>query len=243
MPDPLPTADATANEKLASRVTIGGTSVSVVLSNEWRAGGEVVVVLRNVTAAVPRSLTMNRPNAAPPYHSYPVTVKSKRSGRLDLLDPILIDHDGDGEEADPTDTDEVRTKQPIINVGNILGSRIDNSTAEETDGSDKGVHHYGPDQIARNFKIEQNAQDVVYEGETDKTFKVTFEAQGPMYSIPATDADTDDGRPVSIAITIPPEIQGDAITPALPLSAQNVSVIARGRVLPSGSLSVGPTTW
>ena len=97
MPDPLPTADATDNQKLASRVTIGGTSVSVVLSNEWRSGGEVVVVLRNVTAAVPRSLT-NRPKAASPYHSYPVTVKSKRSGRLDLLDPILIDHDGDGSE-------------------------------------------------------------------------------------------------------------------------------------------------
>ena len=44
--------------------------------------------------------------------------------------------------------------------------------------------HYGPDQIARNFEIEQNGQDVVYEGETDKTFKVTFEAKGPMYSIP-----------------------------------------------------------
>ena len=42
---------------LHGRVTIGATSVLVDLSNEWRAGGEVVVVLRNVQTAVPRSLT------------------------------------------------------------------------------------------------------------------------------------------------------------------------------------------
>ena len=58
-----------------------------------------------------------------------------------------------------------------------------------------------------------------------------------------TDDDEDDAQPVSIAITIPPEIQGGsttpAVAPAVALSAQNVSVIARGRVLPSGSLSVG----
>ena len=45
----------------------------------------------------------------------------------------------------------------------------------------------------------------------------------------------------SIVITIPSAIQdqttGDA---AVPLSADNVKVVARGRVLPSGNLSVGP---
>ena len=58
-----------------------------------------------------------------------------------------------------------------------------------------------------------------------------------MYSI--KDADDAVTQQASIAIIIPPEIQGDATTPAVALSAQNVSVIARGRVLPSGNLSVG----
>ena len=48
------------------------------------------------------------------------------------------------------------------------------------DGFDEGVHHYGRDQIARDFTI---TPDIVYEGETDKTFRVTFTAKGPMYSI------------------------------------------------------------
>ena len=74
----------------SGRVTIGATSVLVDLSNEWRAGGEVVVVLRNVQTATPRSLSTWDDGEAP-YHSYPVTVKSKRSGRLDLLDPVKVD--------------------------------------------------------------------------------------------------------------------------------------------------------
>ena len=235
-PDTLPTDNEDvsiqmrADHALSGRVTVDATSVLVKLSNEWRSGGEVVVVLRNVQTAVPRSLT-ERPVGVgeAPYHSYPVTVKSKRSGRLDLLDPVRVDLNGD----DIVAADEYTT-QPAIRVGNILGTRTDDSSAD-------GVHHYGPDQIARNFTI---TPDVAYEGETDETFKVSFEANGPMYSTRVVDpADPDKfviGQQASIVIIIPQELQdrtadGDD---AVPLSAQNVSVIARGRVLPSGNLNV-----
>ena len=215
-------AAITAARNLHGRVTIGATSVLVDLSNEWRAGGEVVVLLRNVRTAVPRSLS--RPDAAAPFHSYPVAVKSKRAGRLDLLDPVEINHDGD-DETTPGFTARVYTTQPVINVGNIVGNRTDDSAAD-------GVHHYGRDQIARDFKVEP---DVVYEGETDKTFKIVYTANGPMYSIKAADGTV--SQQASIVVTIPSELQAADVD----LSAQNVSVLARGRVLPSGNLSVGLT--
>ena len=73
-----------------------------------------------------------------------------------------------------------------------------------TDADTAGVQYYLADQIARNFTI---TPDVVYEGETDKTFRVTYEADGPMYSI--IDADgavaTEDDQ-ASIEITIPREL-------------------------------------
>ena len=212
---------------LHGRVTIDATSVLVKLSNEWRAGGEVVVVLRNVTTATPRSLS--RPDGAAPFHSYPVAVKSKRSGRLDLLDPVKVDFDGDATTADDY------PPQTVINVGNILGTRTDDSTAD-------GVVHYGRDTIARDITV---TPEVVYEGETDKTFKVTYTANGPMYSVLddlVTEGrpDVDESQQASIIVTIPAELQ-DRTTglTAVPLSAQNISVIARGRVQPSGNLSVG----
>ena len=89
------------------------------------------------------------------------------------------------------------TTQPVINVGNILGNRTDDSTAD-------GVHHYGPDQIARDFTV---TPDVVYQGETDETFKIVYTANGPMYSIVQAADATDDPVQASIAITIPPELQ------------------------------------
>ena len=52
--DTVPTGNARypnemrADQALSGRVTVSATSVLVNLSNEWRAGGEVVVVLRNV---------------------------------------------------------------------------------------------------------------------------------------------------------------------------------------------------
>ena len=103
-----------AAKALSDRVTIGATSVLVNLSNEWRAGGEVVVVLRNVQSAVPRSLDVRTAGEAP-YRAYPVTVKSKRTGRLDLLDPVEIDHDGDS-----IDGVEPRLTPPWLTRRNLL---------------------------------------------------------------------------------------------------------------------------
>ena len=40
----------------AARVTVSATAVTVTLSKEWRGGGELLVILRNVTTAVPSSL-------------------------------------------------------------------------------------------------------------------------------------------------------------------------------------------
>ena len=41
--------------------------------------------------------------------------------------------------------DDLHHRRPVINVGNILGTRTDDSTAVNADGSDEGVHHYGRD--------------------------------------------------------------------------------------------------
>ena len=95
--------------------------------------------------------------------------------------------------------------QPVINVGNILGTRTDDSVAA-------GVVHYGRDQIARGFTI---TPDIAYEGETDETFKVSFEANGPMYSTRVVDPDDAGdkfviGQQASIAIIIPPELQDES---------------------------------
>ena len=212
-------SEVTRARALNGRVTIGATSVLVNLSNEWRAGGEIVVVLRNVQTAVPRSLS-ERPLEAAPYQGYPVTVKSKRTGRLDLLDPVEIDHDG------VPATGMVRATQPNIRVGNILGTRTDDGVAD-------GVQHYGRDQIDRAFTI---TPDIAYQGETDEIFRVTYTAKGPMYSIKdAADAITITQQ-AAINITIPGELL------SVPLDDGNIDVIARGRVQPSGNLSVGNLT-
>ena len=64
-----------------------------------------------------------------------------------------------------------------------------------------------------------------------------------MYSI--KDAEGVITEQASIVITIPPEVQAElAAVDGVEvdnISAQNISVIARGRVLPSGNLSVGIT--
>ena len=92
--DPPDAADIAS----AARVTIAETSVTVDLSNDWRSGGELVVVLRNVQTAIPRSLSSTTGADADtpdlPYYNYPIVVSSKKSGRLDRLDPVLINHDG-----------------------------------------------------------------------------------------------------------------------------------------------------
>ena len=221
----LTDADAkSAAEAAAARVSIADTSVTVQLSNAWRSGGELVVVLRNVETAVPSSLSSTTGTEAEtsnlPYHNYPIVVSSRKSGRLDALDPVLINHDA----SDATNpTDRVYSRQPAVRVGNIFGNHgVEDH--DETPGRD-GDQHYGADRIAREFTI---TPATVYEGETDKTFKVTFTAKGPMYTVGDAQA--------SIVVTIPDELQSDA-----GLTADNVSVIARGRVQPSGNLDVGVT--
>ena len=84
--------------------------------------------------------------------------------------------------------------------------RVDTVEDDPTDADTAGVQYYLADQIARNFTI---TPDVVYQGETDKTFRVTYTANGPMYSITARAASDGDvglveAQQASIEITIPP---------------------------------------
>ena len=100
-------ANATAIAAQTDRASVDGSSVTVNLSNSWRSGGELVVILRNVETLKPRSLG-NRTTAEDtvgavadlPYANSTISVKSKRSGRLDTLDPVSIDHDGDDPDDD-----------------------------------------------------------------------------------------------------------------------------------------------
>ena len=50
----------------------------------------------------------------------------------------------------------------------------------DDDDTREGIQYYGPDQVARNFTI---TPTTVYQGETNKTFRVMFTAGGPMYAI------------------------------------------------------------
>ena len=240
VPETLPSSPS-RDQRLAHRVTVDGTSVTIGLSNDWRSGGEVVVVLRNVTAAVPKSLEVRPEDGTAPYHKDTIIVKSKKSGNLDLLDPVDIDADGDTLEDDTVTA-------PFVRVGNILGRRIDTLLDADDNPDSIGLQYYGPDTIARDFTI---TPEVVYEGETDETFRVTFSANGPMYGILNEDPDDADEiiveHPTVITITIPNEIQDRITTSSTPpgdpvlLTAANVKVVARGRVLPSGNLSVSAT--
>ena len=65
------------------------------------------------------------------------------------------------------------------------------------------MQHYGQDTIERKFTITDGDDDggIVYEGESNKVFKVEFVANGPMYTIR-----DDQGAIVqqaSITVTIP----------------------------------------
>ena len=220
------------------RASVDGSAVTVNLSNKWRSGGELVIVLRNVETAIPRSLRGKgaagdtvTDGVGLPYDNYTISVKSKRSGRLDTLDPVAIDHDGDSQvSVEATDTDMVPARLPVIRVGNILGLVLgdphDDNNAGDHDpprgilGRD-GIQYYGPDQVARNFTI---TPTTVYEGETNKTFRVTFTAGGPMYAI-GTDK-------VVLTLDIPHELRSEA-----GLTTDNISVRTRGPVSP-GRLGV-----
>ena len=90
-----------AYKKQAARVAeITATSIRINLSNEWRSEAELVVVLRNVQTAVPRSLGSkttedDSTTAGIFYHRYPIRVSSKKSGGLDPLDSVNVDLDGE----------------------------------------------------------------------------------------------------------------------------------------------------
>ena len=199
--------------------------MTVDLSNDWRSGGELVVVLRNVQTAIPRSLSSTTGGLPDlPYHNYPIVVSSKKSGRLDRLDPTLINHDGLNEaaDADPVSTDRVYSKQPSVRVGNILGEKGSNND----DTTRAYTQYYGPDTVDRTFTVEPAD---VYQGESNKTLTITFEAKGPMYDS-------------SIVIPIPPELQPeeDDLTAANETLEEylkdHITVTASGRVQPSGKL-------
>ncbi len=221
-------------EAQTDRASVTGSAVTVNLSNEWRSGGELVVVLRNVETAIPRSLrhttdaeggdadTVSGSDGLP-YDNYTISVKSKRSGRLDTLDPVLINRDGDDETADDA-TPKKRAALPVIRVGNILGLVLGQQNADgnatDHDGTTDGIQYHGPDRVARNFTI---TPGTVYEGETNKTFRVSFTAGGPMYAIGE--------NKVAIEVGIPAELQSGA-----GLTKDNIGVIARGPVSPGGRL-------
>ena len=93
--------------------------------------------------------------------------------------------------------DRYRSTQPFVRVGNILGDRV-NSRVETAD-----FQYFDQDTIERKFTITDGDDDggIVYEGESNKVFKVEFVANGPMYTIKPPD----DGavQQASITVTIP----------------------------------------
>ena len=93
-PDPIVTEAHIAEKALADRVTVDGAAVIVNLMKEWRSGGELLIILRNVTAGVPSSLS-SKNDVGIPYQSYQVTTFSKKSGILKRLRPIYVDVDTD----------------------------------------------------------------------------------------------------------------------------------------------------
>ena len=191
-----------ATKAAAARVTVSATAVTVTLSKEWRGGGELLVILRNVTTAVPSSLDQRDADGIP-YHSYQVTTFSKKSGILSRLRPVKIDHDGDEAANSAVEigdrNDQIFSTQPFVRVGNILGDRVNQ-------GDTAAVEYYDQDTIERKFTITDGDDDggIVYEGESNKVFKVEFVANGPMYTI--MDADGTIAQQASIAVTIPAEL-------------------------------------
>ena len=75
-------------------MTVDGAAVTVNLMKEWRSGGELLIILRNVTAGVPSSLSSVDAEGIP-YQSYQVTTFSKKSGILKRLRPVYIDDPND----------------------------------------------------------------------------------------------------------------------------------------------------
>ena len=131
-----------------------------------------------------------------PYLNYQFTVKSKKTGRLDTLDPILIDHDGDDANnnrlKDNDDRDETAAIVPAPALRQLRCTRVNPLSgleiSLETKGGDDAdptderayIQYYGPDLVERAFTIDPMD---VYSGESNIDFTMTFEAKGPMYAV------------------------------------------------------------
>ena len=239
-------------------MAVADGKVTIQLSNGWRSGGELVVILRDVETAIPSTLPSltgieSHETAKFPYFDYQFTVKSRKTGRLDSLDPILIDHDGDdannnrvkddGDTTTSTDlvgqtaTARVYSKQPSVRVGNILGEKGDGTgdVDFDDDSTRAYIQYYGPDLVDRAFGF--MPMDV-YAGESDIDFTMTFEAKGPMYAVnPAIE-------PVAITVPIPEALRVSNIDATddvaqIAYYESHIAVTATGRVRPSGRLDAG----
>ena len=108
------------------RVTVEDGKITIQLSNAWRSGGELVVALRDVETAIPSTLPslklglrlLMRLLIGIHYFDYQFTVKSRKTGRLDTLDPILIDHDGDDANNNKVKDDDDLTTSTDLEVAN-----------------------------------------------------------------------------------------------------------------------------
>ena len=160
---------------MAANVSVSATAVTVTFGKDWRGGGELVIVLRDVKTGIPTSLGSVDVTSGIPYHSARITTFSKKSGILVRLRPVKIDHDGDETTA------EIFSTQPFVRVGNILGEH----GSDETMTTEAGIQYHAQDTIERKFTITDGDGDdgIVYDGESNKVFKVEFVANGPMYTI------------------------------------------------------------
>ena len=140
-----------------------------------------------------------------PYHSARITTFSKKSGILVRLRPVRIDHDGDDVDEATDVSPEIFSTQPFVRVGNILGEHGSDDHNLVADG----IQYHAQDTIERKFTITDGDDDggIVYEGESNKVFKVEFVANGPMYTIAEQQA----------SITVTPLRQTDKHQSPLPL--------------------------
>ena len=104
-------------------MTPADTSIVVDLGKEWRNGGELIVILRNVTAGIPSTLSQDDEKDIP-YYPYEMKTFSKKSGIPTRLRPVYVDVPADDDD-DATAAHRYRSTQPFVRVGNILGDRND----------------------------------------------------------------------------------------------------------------------
>ena len=214
---------------MTDRVSVSDTEVKVTLGDDWRKGGQLVIVLNNVTVGVPSRLTDTtyvdtntdgeQGTGEPDIHYTNVgfTPSSRASGGVLInLRPILIDDNGDDADDDGlvdasppaglTEDDpaspKVSSKHPRVRVGNILGTltALNADTANDT--------------LERAVEIEP---DTTYTGITKETFVITFTAPGPMYDS-------------QIRVTIPEQLIPDGVPNDADYIDDNIRVSSSSRV-------------